>query len=99
MNRVLNGNMFVAQAGLTLAVSSAFIIGVRSNLQPDPNEMTAAYMRMLIHTMNESLFPDADPLATVWTGPPNEIVVVQCLLHARLATSLFATLLAMLGKQ
>ena len=61
--------------------------------------MTAAYMRILIHTMNESLFPDADPLATVWTGPPSEIVTAQCLLYASLATSLFAAFVAMLGKQ
>ena len=46
------------EAGLFSAVSSAFIIDVQSNLQPDPNQMTAAYMRILIHTMNESLFPN-----------------------------------------
>ena len=56
-------------------------------------------MRILIHNMNESLFPDANPLATVWTGPPTEIVAVQCLLYASLATSLFAAFVAMLGKQ
>jgi len=61
--------------------------------------MTAAYMRVLIHTMNNSLFPDADPSAITWTGPPPEIVTVQCLLYASLATSLFAAFLAMLGKQ
>jgi len=56
-------------------------------------------MRILIHTMNNSLFPDADPSAIAWTGPPPEIVTVQCLLYASLATSLFAAFLAMLGKQ
>ena len=56
-------------------------------------------MRILIHTMNNSLFPDADPSAITWTGPPPEIVTVQCLLYASLATSLFAAFLAMLGKQ
>ena len=61
--------------------------------------MTAAYMRMLIHTMNNSLFPDADPVSTIWLGPPPEIVTVQSLLYASLATSLFAAFLAMLGKQ
>ena len=61
--------------------------------------MTATYMRILIHTMNESLFPDADPLTTVWTGPSTEIVTVQCPLYASLATSLFAAFVAMLGKQ
>jgi len=61
--------------------------------------MTAAYMRILIHTLNNSLFPDADPGAITRTGPPPEIVTVQCLLYASLATSLFAAFLAMLGKQ
>jgi len=61
--------------------------------------MTVAYLRILIHTMNNSLFPDADPNSTTWTGPPPEIVTVQSLLYASLATSLFAAFLAMLGKQ
>ena len=87
------------QAGLFSAVSSAFIIDVQSKLEPDPNETTAAYMRILIHTMNNSLFPDADPNSTTWTGPPPEIVTVQSLLYASLVTSLFAAFLAMLGKQ
>ena len=87
------------QAGLFSAVSSAFIIDVQSNLQPDPNEMTATYLRILIHSMNNSLFPDADPSSAIWTGPPPEIVTVQSLLYASLATSLFAAFIAMLGKQ
>jgi len=61
--------------------------------------MTAAYMRILIHTMNNSLFPDADPSSAAWIGPPREIVTVQSLLYASLTTSLFAAFLAMLGKQ
>jgi len=61
--------------------------------------MTAAYMRILINTMNNSLFPDANPSSTTWTGPPPEITAVQSLLYASLTTSLFASFLAMLGKQ
>jgi len=96
---MLNAEPGGAQAGLFSAVSSAFIIDVQSKLEPDPNDMTAAYMRILIHTMNNSLFPDADPNSTTWIGPPPEIVTVQSLLYASLATSLFAAFLAMLGKQ
>jgi len=88
-----------AQAGLFSAVSSAFIIDVQSKLEPDPNDLTAAYMRILIHNVNNSLFPDADPNHTTWTNPPSEIVTVQSLLYASLATSLFSAFLAMLGKQ
>ncbi|KAF9781602.1 hypothetical protein BJ322DRAFT_232648 [Thelephora terrestris] len=86
-------------AGLFSAVSSAFIIDVQSNLQPNPNAMTAAYLQILIHNMNNTLFPDADPSSTIWTGPPPEIVKVQSLLYSSLATSLFAAFIAMLGKQ
>ena len=89
----------ITQAGLFSAVSSAFIIDVQSNLQPDPNEMTAAYLRIMIHNMNNSLFPDADPSSVTWTGPPPEIITVQSLLYGSLATSLFAAFIAMLGKQ
>jgi len=82
------------------AVSSAFIIDVQSKLEPDPNETTAAYMQILIHAVNGSLFPNADPNAiTQWTGPPSGIVAVQSLLYASLVTSLFASFFAMLGKQ
>ena len=87
------------QAGLFSAVSSAFIIDVQSNLQPDPNEMTAAYLRIMIHNLNNTLFPDADPSSVTWAGPPPEIVTVQSLLYGSLATSLFAAFIAMLGKQ
>jgi len=47
-----------------------------------------------------SLYPDADPLAAVaWNGSAPEIAIVQCLLYAILAASLFAAFVAMLGKQ
>ncbi|KAF9642355.1 hypothetical protein BDM02DRAFT_3273495, partial [Thelephora ganbajun] len=86
-------------AGLFSAVSSAFIIDVQSKLEPNPNDLTAAYLRILIHTMNNTLFPDEDASSITWTGPPANIVTVQSLLYASLATSLFAAFLAMLGKQ
>ena len=61
--------------------------------------MTAAYMKILIHAVNASLFLDADPDAIAWTGPPPGIVTVQALLYASLVTSLFAAFVAVLGKQ
>ena len=56
-------------------------------------------MKILIHATDDSLFPDADPSSVVWPGPTPEIVAVQSILYASLATSLFAAFLAMLGKQ
>ena len=61
--------------------------------------MTAAYMEILIHAVNSSLSPDASPDSVTWPGPPPEIITVQSLLYASLATSLFAAFIAMLGKQ
>jgi len=49
--------------------------------------------------MNNTLFPDVDPNSATWTSPPREAVIAQSLLYASLATSLFAALLAVLGKQ
>ena len=43
-----------------------FIIDVQSKLEPDPNDITAGYMRILIHTMNNSIFPNTDPSSTTW---------------------------------
>ena len=87
------------KAGLFSAVSSAFVIDIQSKLEPDPNDMTAAYMKILINAVNGSLFPDADPGDVAWTGPPPGIFTVQGLLYASLATSLFAVFVAALGKQ
>lgn len=87
------------QAGLFSAVSSAFIVYVQPNLQPDPNELIATYMQILIHAVDSSLYPDVDPGSTSWNGPPPGIVTAQSLLYASLTTSLFAAFLAMLGKQ
>ena len=87
------------QAGLFSAVTSAFIIEVNSQLQPDPNEETAALLRVLIHKVDNTTFGDDVPSIPQWTGPPHTIVQVQAILFASLAASLFSAFLAMLGKQ
>ena len=84
------------------AVSSAFIFDIQSKLEPDPNERTAAYIQILIHAVNGSLFPDADSNAATWAGPPSDVVQyfsTQSLLYAILVTSPFTSFMAMLGKQ
>jgi len=48
--------------------------------------------------MNSSLFPNADPDSFTRAEPPPEIVTIQSLLHASLATPLLAAFLAMLRK-
>jgi hypothetical protein len=88
------------QAGLFSAVTSAFIIEVNSQLQPDPNEETAALLRVLIYKIDNTTFGgDVPPIPPQWNGPPHMIVQVQAVLYASLAASLFSAFLAMLGKQ
>ncbi|KAJ7910745.1 hypothetical protein B0H13DRAFT_1574947, partial [Mycena leptocephala] len=84
-------------AGLFSAVSSAFIIQIQPELQPDPNDMNQALMRILIHAVNSTSFPDSSiPTAFI---PPHLVVVAQTLLYISLCSTLLAALLAVLGKQ
>ena len=80
-------------------MTSAFIIEVNSQLQPDPNEETAALLRVLIHKVDNTTFGSDVPSVPRWSGPPHTIVQVQAILFASLAASLFSAFLAMLGKQ
>ena len=87
------------QAGLFSATASAFIIQVSSQLQPDPNNETAALLRVLIYKIDNTTFGNDVPALPQWTGPPRMIVDVQAILFASLAASLLSAFLAMLGKQ
>ena len=80
-------------------MTSAFIIQVQPELQSDPNEETAALLRVLIHKIDNTTFGDDVPTVPRWSGPPHAIIQVQAILYASLAASLFSALLAMLGKQ
>jgi hypothetical protein len=81
------------------AVTSAFIIEVDSKLQSDPNDETAALLRVLIYKIDNTTFGNNIPALPQWTGPPLAIVQVQTILFASLVVSLFSAFLAMLGKQ
>ena len=87
------------QAGLFSAVASAFIIQVESQLQSDPNDETAALLRVLIYKIDNTTFGSGVPALPQWTGPPRAIVQVQAILFSSLFLSLFSAFLAMLGKQ
>ncbi|KAF9789704.1 hypothetical protein BJ322DRAFT_980551, partial [Thelephora terrestris] len=86
-------------AGLFSAVTSAFIIQVNSQLQPDPADETAALIRVLIYKIDNTTFGSDVPTLPQWTGPPRTLVHVQAILFASLAAALFSAFLAMLGKQ
>lgn len=92
-------NQYSLQAGLFSAVSSAFIIQIQPELQPDADDTTQALLRLLIHNVNGSIFTQPEIQIPQWTGPPSVIVAVQILLYASLFSTLLAALLAVLGKQ
>jgi hypothetical protein len=90
----------VSQAGLFSAVSSAFVIDIHSKLRPDPNDQSAALLRAILLTLNQSAIPGETPVVPpVQDPPPNEIVAATGLLYASLLISLLAAFIAMLGKQ
>ena len=89
----------MSQAGLFSAVTSAFIIQVHSEFQPDSNEETAALLRVLIHKIDNTTFGDDVPTVPQWSGPTHTVIQVQAILLASLTASLFSAFLAMLGKQ
>ena len=82
------------------AVSSAFIIDIYKQLQPDPSDQSVALLRAILLTLNHSTIPNETPtVPTVQENPPTGIVIVNCLLYASLLLSLLAAFAAMLGKQ
>ncbi|KAJ6560822.1 hypothetical protein DFH09DRAFT_921424, partial [Mycena vulgaris] len=84
-------------AGLFSAVSSAFIIQIQPELQPDPNATTQALLLALVQNITGST-PAGLQIAE-GTGPAPIIVVAQSLLYFSLMSTLLAALLAVLGKQ
>jgi hypothetical protein len=84
------------QAGLFSAVSSAFIIQIQPELQPD---LTEALLALLVQNII-GLPPDLLPPGTSTSEPlASSVVVAQSLLYFSLFATLMAALLAVLGKQ
>ncbi|KAJ7897789.1 hypothetical protein B0H13DRAFT_1449793, partial [Mycena leptocephala] len=86
-------------AGLFSAVSSAFIIQIQPELQPDPNVATQALLAVLVQNITGlaphpsiSVFQPAAP-------PPTVVIIAQGLLYFSLFGTLLAALLAVLAKQ
>ena len=68
-------------------------------MKPDRGDETAALLRVLIYTLNNTALGDNVPPLPLWTGPPSTMVHVQAILFASLVISLLSAFLAMLGKQ
>ena len=88
-----------AQSGLFSAVTSAFIVGVQSELKPDYEEMNNRLLEMLLNATTGNLPTDSATSVPRWSGPDPVIVQVQCIFYAALSATLLVSFLAMLGKQ
>ncbi|KAF8200564.1 hypothetical protein K438DRAFT_1582645, partial [Mycena galopus ATCC 62051] len=88
-------------AGLFSAVSSAFIIQIQPELQPDPNGPIEALLALLVQNITGHPLAPLPPavLTSQPTPLPNIVLIAQCFLYFSLFSTLLAALLAVLGKQ
>ena len=88
------------QAGLFSTVSAALVLAVQPNLQPDPNQQSAAVLSLVLLALNHSAIPNETlAILSAQQKPPREIVIVSGLMYTSLMISLLAAFVAMLGKQ
>ncbi|KAJ7191247.1 hypothetical protein GGX14DRAFT_600948 [Mycena pura] len=84
-------------AGLFSAVSSAFIIQIQPQLQPDPNMITQGLLLHLVQNITGSVPPGIQ--VPVPAGADSRVVIAQSFLYFSLFSTLLAALLAVLAKQ
>ncbi|KAJ7098888.1 hypothetical protein C8R44DRAFT_888736 [Mycena epipterygia] len=84
-------------AGLFSAVASAFIILIQPEFQLDPNATTEMLLMLLVQNITGSAVPGMQ--TPPQTEPRALVRVAQSLLYLSLFSTLFAALLAVLGKQ
>ena len=76
------------------------VIDVHSNLQPNPNDQSAALLCAILFTLNQSAIPGETPtVPPAQESPSGEIVTITCLMYVSLLISLLAAFVTMLGKQ
>lgn len=96
---------YVRKCGDLVRSSSSVFVGgsvlvtdVHSNLQPDPNEQSAALLRVIPPTLNRPVITGETPAAPpVREGPASETVTVTGNMYASLLVSLRAAFVIMLG--
>ena len=87
------------QVSLLSAVISTFIVYIHPQLQADPNEESAALLRVLLYKTDNTGFGGDVPEVPRWTGPPTAVVAALLLLYLSLAVKLGSGLFAILPKQ
>ena len=80
-------------------MTSAFIVYIRPQLQPDPNEESADLLRVLLYKTDNTIFGGDVPEVPKWTGPPPEVVISLVFLYTSLAFSMTYVMFITLAKQ
>src|SRR6201996_6962663 len=88
---------FTTQAGLFSAVSSAFIIQIQPQLQPDPNVISQGLLLHLVQNITGSVPPGIK--VPVPDKSDSMVIIAQSFLYFSLFSTLLAALLAVLAKQ
>jgi len=84
------------QAGLFSAVTSAFIVQINPELQPNPTDLTNALLLRVLQ--QNTSFGGTDPLTPI-SSVPSSVIGAQSVLLASLSITLFVAFVAVLGKQ
>ena len=92
----LNQVPFLCQAGLFSAVTSAFIVQINPELQPNPADLTNVLLLRILE--QNTSFGGTDPLTPISSVPSN-VIGAQSVLLASLSITLFVAFVAVLGKQ
>ena len=80
-------------------MTSAFILYIQSDLQPDYEQMNNTLLELLLNVTVGNIPPGQTLSLPRWTGPDPVTRQVQATLYATLCATLFAAFLATLGKQ
>ena len=87
------------QASLFSAVISAFIIYIQPQLQPDPEDQSAALLHVILYKMDNTTFGGDVPELPTWNGPPSTAVAALVLLYLSLAVTMCSVVISILMKQ
>ena len=80
-------------------MTSVFIIHIHPQLQTDPNDETAALLRVLLCKVVNTTFGGGVPKVPAQTGSPRTVVAALVILSLGLAAAMTTVLCAILAKQ
>ena len=79
-------------------MTATFIVGIQSELKPDYEQMNNTLLEMLLNATTGSLPAGSSTPLPRWSGPDPAVAQVQCILYAALATTLLASVYALVAK-